>query len=170
MQSRSVTVTRPNQISLVATFAEDCGPCRNFKVNQLPALRAEASRRGIRLVEKSVPHRSGEFPPDIPTSHARHISWFPSFIIYDSRSWDEATKNPKTYPLTGIVFNGELGPNGRIVEAQRSLPITAEYIAQWASSNSGGSTAPQKQASNPYADNCSRLQYVNPSSLRYLPK
>lgn len=126
------------------------------------------ARLGIRLVEKRVPHVRGAWPADIPVSHRiRHFLGFPSFVIYDSNAWDEATRNPRAYQLNGVIYNGRIGPEGKAIETTPALPHTAESIARWAAPYAGrpAVVAPvAPQAASVYANNCANLVYVNPGS------
>jgi hypothetical protein len=93
-----------------------------------------------------------------------NVPFFPSFSCYDSKNWEAALRNPRDAQLLNVrVYNGRMGPNGRIVDAAQLLPNDPALIADWLG-RIIGQQAPVPPAAaaytNPYMANCRSVQYV----------
>jgi len=94
---------------------------------------------------------------------------FPSFVLYDSRAWDEALRQGARQgaSLPGdYIYNGRIGPNGYPVSVTSPTPYTGASIGAWVAGLVGQRPAVTMtvtpSAPNPYSANCSRVSYVGP--------
>ena len=169
----------------VMVTSKTCGHCVTFKQQHLNKLLTNLSGNGINIINISLPDRDIKGletkkndiivhvgPPDaeiekknsskiviyylqggnigINLKIIKLIKGYPQFFLFPKDSW--ITQNG---PLTGLMFNGTINPDGTSSLNQTGQPANAETLTKWIKDN------------NPPAQNVPLPGYLRPSNPAY---
>src|SRR5437016_8207823 len=119
---------------LVLVTAENCSACKQLKARTWGTLKSEIIKLGaVRIIEISL-NTTADLPSEnfYPIDIKRYIRWFPTFLLFTSKSWyaasPEVNKGSKS-SLEGVVFAGKF--EGGILQSIPGIGATQENVLKW---------------------------------------
>jgi len=129
----------------IIVTAKTCGHCITFKeqhferlldkldsINNLNVLHIDAPTMQINdyfsdqnTMKKYCKYIKGPTVP-INMSLKSYIAWFPQFFLFSMDNW--LSNDGK---LKGMIFNGEINKDGKIVQSETIINRTADAIFNW---------------------------------------
>lgn len=119
---------------VVIVTAENCPACAKFKVNTLPTLLEDLSKKNYGVEHIHLPSTSATMPSQYPRMLETYVVFFPSIILVQGRSWERARVD-RNAKIGARVFNTTKSVNGVVPRVKgSSLPTNSSNIKAWISS------------------------------------
>ncbi len=146
---------KPSIATLVIVTAKNCGGCINYKkrtesdllsgIKTLSDNRKSRGIGGIAVINinlESTRSPSSSIFDRYHTDLKQFVGWFPTFLLFSNKSWDN-----KSSKLEGLVYNGEY-LNGRWGLSKSPTSTDKSHIMGWIENSIGQNSIFLGNASN----------------------